>query len=46
MDSPSTSRSTFTGPMFSPDGRKLVFAGNRRGKGPGETNLFVVDWVE
>ena len=31
---------------LSPDGRKLVFTGNRRGKVPGETNLFVVDWVE
>jgi Tol biopolymer transport system component len=38
---------TFDGfPMFSPDGKKLVFATNRWGKVPGETNLFVVDWVE
>ncbi|HET8725758.1 MAG TPA: hypothetical protein VFM53_16295 [Anaeromyxobacteraceae bacterium] len=33
-------------PMFSPDGRRLVFASNRNGSKPGETNLFVADWVE
>ena len=33
-------------PMFSPDGRKLVFASNRHGKQPGETNIFIADWVE
>jgi Tol biopolymer transport system component len=33
-------------PMFSPDGRRLVFASNRNGKTPGETNVFVADWVE
>ena len=33
-------------PMFSPDGRKLVFASNRNGSRPGETNVFIADWVE
>jgi Tol biopolymer transport system component len=33
-------------PMFSPDGTKLVWASNRHGKVPGETNIFIADWVE
>lgn len=38
---------TFDGfPMFSPDGRRLVFASNRNAKTPGETNIFIADWVE
>lgn len=32
-------------PMFSPDGQHLVFASNRYGEKPGETNLFVAKWV-
>jgi TolB protein len=33
-------------PMFSPDGRQLVWASNRHGRKPGETNIFIADWVE
>ncbi|MFV1983650.1 MAG: TolB family protein [Thiohalomonadales bacterium] len=32
-------------PMFSYDGKKLVFASNRNGRKRGETNVFIVDWV-
>lgn len=33
-------------PMFSPDGTRLVFASNRFGERPGETNIFLAQWVE
>ena len=33
-------------PMFSPDGHQLVWASNRNGKVPGETNIFLADWIE
>ena len=33
-------------PMFSPEGTKLVWASNRNPQSPGETNLFIADWVE
>lgn len=32
--------------MFSRDGKRLVWASNRLGKKPHETNIFVADWVE
>lgn len=42
-----TFNETFDGfPMFSPDGKKLVFASNRNAKVPGETNVFIADWVD
>ncbi|BDG05519.1 TolB family protein [Anaeromyxobacter oryzae] len=42
-----TTNETFDGfPMFSPDGTKLVFSSNRNGSRPGETNVFLADWVE
>jgi TolB protein len=42
-----TFNETFDGfPMFSPDGRKLVFASNRNAARPGDTNVFIADWVE
>ncbi len=42
-----TTSEAFDGfPMFSPDGRKLVFASNRNASRPGETNVFIADWVE
>ena len=42
-----TFNDTFDGfPMFSPDGKRLVFASNRNAKAPGETNVFIADWVQ
>lgn len=38
---------TFDGfPMFTRDGKHLVFASNRFNNKPGETNIFLADWVE
>ena len=37
---------TFDGfPMFSPDGKRLVFCSNRHNAKAGETNVFVADWI-
>jgi TolB protein len=33
-------------PMFSSDGKKLVWASNRNGTAPHETNIFIADWIE
>jgi hypothetical protein len=30
--------------MFSPDGKKLIWASNRFDAKEGETNLFIADW--
>ncbi len=41
-----TFNDTFDGfPMFSHDGKKLVFESNRNDARPGETNVFIADWV-
>jgi TolB protein len=42
-----TTHEMFDGfPMFSPDGKKLLFASNRNAAAPGDTNIFIADWVE
>ncbi len=33
-------------PMFTHDGKKLVFCSNRNGAKPGQTNVFIADWVD
>jgi TolB protein len=33
-------------PMFSPDGRRFIFASNRNNGGTRDTNLFVAEWVK
>lgn len=32
-------------PMFSPDGKRLVWVSDRQAKEPGEFNVFMADWV-
>lgn len=32
--------------MFTSDGKYLVFASNRNDAKPGDTNLFIAEWVE
>ncbi len=42
-----TYNETFDGfPMFSHDGTRLVFCSNRDNAEPGETNVFIADWVD
>jgi len=33
-------------PMFDRTGHKLIWASNRHAKTPGETNIFIADWVD
>lgn len=32
-------------PMFSPDGKKIIFCSNRNNGGTRDTNIFIADWV-
>ncbi len=42
-----THNPTFDGfPMWTDDGKKLIFASNRAQQTHGDTNLFVADWVD
>jgi len=42
-----TFNETFDGfPMFTSDGKKLVFASNRFNLKQGDTNIFIADWVD
>ena len=42
-----TTSTEFDGfPMFSPDGRQVVWASSRHSREPGEINLFIADWKE
>jgi TolB protein len=33
-------------PMFSPNGKKIVFCSNRNNGGTRDTNIFIADWTE
>ena len=42
-----TYNDTFDGfPMFTRDGKRLVFASNRAAAKRGDTNVFIADWNE
>jgi hypothetical protein len=32
--------------MLSADGKRIVWASNRNAARPGDTNIFIADWVE
>jgi Tol biopolymer transport system component len=51
VDGTGQERITYAGgfdgfPMFSSDGKRLVFASNRDAAKPGDTNVFIADWVD
>ena len=33
-------------PMFSPDGKKIIFSSNRNNGGTRDTNVFMADWIK
>ncbi|MEJ2188867.1 MAG: hypothetical protein P8Y93_05505, partial [Acidobacteriota bacterium] len=33
-------------PMWAPDGKTFVFCSNRHDSAPGETNVFVTEWLD
>lgn len=42
-----TTHEQFDGfPMFTRDGKHLVFCSNRNNENPGETNVFIAEWVD
>ena len=42
-----TFNKTFDGfPVFTRDGKHLIFCSNRNGANPHNTNIFIADWVE